>query len=402
MNLHEYQGKKILHLFGVKVPRGIVVETSEFAVVAAEKIYKITFTKNWIVKTQIHAGGRGKAGGVKIAKSLEEVSKKSADILGLYLVTLQTSKKGKLVRYIMIENYVYLRGKSITKEYYLSILIDRFKGKTVIIYSLKGGISIEEVAKNEQEKIFVEEIDHNFGIHKFQIRKIAFNLGLESKQFKEFITYLFKAYKGSDASLVEINPLLKTSDNKIMAVDAKVILDDNAFYKHINYLFMRDLEEEDAMEVTASKAGFNLVNLHGNVGCMVNGAGLAMATIDIIKLSGGKPANFLDIGGTADLYSVEKAIKLLLKDENVSVIFINIFGGIVRCDLVAKGIIVAYQGGLSFTVPLIVRLMGTNDKKAKKMMDEIGLRVISVVTLKQAAEKINEVLSLHNSLMVKP
>lgn len=402
MNLHEYQGKKILHTFGVKVPRGIVVETASSAVLAAEKIYKKTFTKNWVVKAQIHAGGRGKAGGVKIAKSLEEVSKKSADILGIYLVTLQTSKKGKLVRNIMIEQYVYLRGKSITKEYYLSILIDRYKGKTVIIYSLKGGIDIEEVAKNEQEKIFVEEIDHHFGIHKFQIRKIAFNLGLESKQFKEFITYLFKAYKGSDASLVEINPLLKTSENKIMAVDAKVVLDDNAFYKHMNYLYMRDLEEEDAMEVAASKAGFNLVKLTGNVGCMVNGAGLAMATMDIIKLSGGRPANFLDIGGTADLYSVEKAIKILLKNENVSVIFINIFGGIVRCDLVAKGIIVAYQGGLSFTVPLIVRLKGTNDKKAKKMMDEIGLKVISVVTLKQAAEKMNEVLYMHNSLMGKP
>lgn len=402
MNLHEYQGKKILHSFGVKLPKGLVVETPELAVLAAEKIYKKTFTKIWVIKAQIHAGGRGKAGGVKTAKSLEEVSKKSADILGIYLVTRQTSKKGKLVRYIMIEQYVYLQGKSLLKEYYLSILIDRYKGKTVIIYSFSGGIDIESVAKNEQEKIFVEEIDHHFGIQKFQIRKIAFNLGLESKQFKEFITYLFKAYKGSDASLVEINPLLKTSDNKIMAVDAKVVLDDNAFYKHMNYLYMRDLEEEDAMEVTASKAGFNLVKLYGNVGCMVNGAGLALATMDIIKLSGGKPANFLDIGGTADFYSVEKAIKLLLNDKNVSVIFINIFGGIVRCDLVAQGIIVAYQGGLSFTVPLIVRLKGTNDKKAKKMMDEIGLKVISVVTLKQAAEKINEVLYIQNISHGKP
>lgn len=397
MNLHEFHGKKILHSFGVRVTRGLVVETSELAVVAAEKINKITLTKNWVIKAQIKTGGRGKAGGVKIAKSLEEVSKKSADILGLYLITQQTSKKGKLVRNIMIEHYVYLRGKSITKEYYLSIGIDRFKGKTVIIYSLKGGISIEDVSKNEQEKIFVEEIDHHFGLQKFQIRKIAFNLGLESKQFKEFISYLLKAYKGSDASLVEINPLLKTSDNKIMAVDAKVILDDNAFYNHINYLYMRSIEEEDALEFSASKAGFNLIKLHGNVGCMVNGAGLAMATMDIIKLSGGKPANFLDIGGTADLYSVEKAIKLLLKDENLSVIFINIFGGIVRCDLVAKGIIVAHLDGVIFTVPLIVRLMGTNDKKAKKMMDEIGLKIISVVTLKQAAEKINEVLSMHSS-----
>lgn len=402
MNLLEYQGKKILHSFGVKIPKGIIVETPELAVLAAEKIYKKTLTKIWVVKAQIHAGGRGKAGGVKIAKSLEDISKKSSDILGIYLVTLQTSKKGKLVRSIIIEQYVYLRGKSITKEFYLSILIDRYKEKTVIIYSIKGGIDIEEVAKNEQEQIFVEEIDNHFGIHKFQIRKIAFNLGLESKQFKEFIIYLFKAYKCSDASLVEINPLLKTYDNKIMAVDAKVILDDNACYKHMNYFYMRYLEEEDAMEVSASKVGFNFVKLNGNVGCMVNGAGLAMATMDIIKVAGGTPANFLDIGGTADLYSVEKAIKLLLKYKNVSVIFINIFGGIVRCDIVVKGIIVAYQSVLNITVPLIVSLKGTNDKKAKKMMDEIGLKVISVVTLKQAAEKINEVLYMYNSFMGKP
>lgn len=391
MNLHEYQGKNILHSFGVKVPVGIVVDTPEQAVLAAEKIYKKTFSKFWVVKAQIHAGGRSKAGGVKIAKSLEEVSKKSAEILGRYLVTLQTSKKGKLVRKVMIEQYVYLLGESEPKEYYLSILIDRSKGKNVIIYSLKGGIDIEEVAKNEKEKIFYEVIDPSFGIHKFQIRKIAFNLGLKSnKEFTSFITYLYKAYKGSDASLIEINPLLKTSENKIMAVDAKVVLDDNALYRHMNYLYMRDLEEEDPLEVDASKAGLNFVKLYGNVGCLVNGAGLAMATMDIIKLSGGSPANFLDVGGTADAERVEKAIRLLLNDENVEAIFINIFGGIVRCDLVAKGIIYAYQGVLS--VPLIVRLHGTNDKKAKKMMDEIGLKVVTVVTLKQAAEKIHEIL----------
>lgn len=395
MNLHEYQGKKILHSFGVKIPLGIVVDTPEQAVLAAEKIYKNTFSTIWVIKAQIHSGGRSKAGGVKIAKSLEEVNKVSADILGIYLVTQQTSKKGKLVRKLMIEQYVYLLGESKPKEYYLSILINRSKGKIVIIYSNKGGIDIEKVAKNEQEKIFVEEIEPYFGIQKFQIKKITFNLGLESenKQFKDFITCLYKAYRGSDASLVEINPLLKTSDNKIMAIDAKVILDNNAFYRHVNYLYMRNLEEEDPLEVAAGKSGLNFVKLDGNVGCIVNGAGLAMATMDIIKLSGGKPANFLDIGGTADSDRVEKAIKLLIKDKNVSIIFINIFGGIVRCDLVAKGISIVYQGSKeSLNIPLIVRLQGTNDKKAKKIMDEIGLKVITVVTLKQAAEKIHKVL----------
>lgn len=392
MNLHEYQGKRILHTFGVKVPVGIVVNTPKQAVLAAEKIYKKTFTSYWVVKAQIHSGCRRKAGGIKIAKSLEEVSKKSSEILGIYLVTLQTSKKGKLINKVMIEQYVYFLGETIPKEYYFSILIDRSKEKTVILYSLKGGIDIEEVAKNEPEKIFVEEIDPDFEIQRFQIKKIAFNLGLESKQFKEFITYLYKAYKGSDASLIEINPLLKTSDNKIMAVDAKVVLDDNAFYRHMNYFYMRDLEE-DHLELAASKAGLNFVKLYGNVGCMVNGAGLAMATMDIIKISGGRPANFLDIGGSANSDRVEKAIRLLIKDKNVLAIFINIFGGIVRCDQVAKGIIVAYKNILSVPVPLIVRVQGTNDKKAKKIIDEIGLKVITVITLNQAAEKIKEVLS---------
>lgn len=398
MNLQEYQGKKILSFFGIEVPVGLIVNTPNKAVLAAEKIFKKTFAPIWIVKAQIDSGGRSKAGGVKIAKSLEEVSKISADILGIYLVTIQTSKKGKLVRHVMIEQYVFFQGKSVPKEFYFSLLLDRYKGKTVIIYSFKGGIDIEEVAKTKQNKIFLEEIDISSGLHKFQIKNIAFNLGLEIKKIKEFITYLCKAYKGSDASLIEINPLLKTSDNKIMAVDVKVILDDNAFYRHRNYLYMRDLEEEatanNSLEVSSSKskAGFNLVKLYGNVGCIVNGAGLAMATMDLIKFIGGSPANFLDIGGTADSYSVKKAIKLILKNKTVSAVFINIFGGIVRCDLVANGIILAYKDVLSFTVPLIVRLQGTNDKKAKKMMDEIGLNVIAVETLKQAAEKIHEVL----------
>lgn len=391
MNLHEFQGKKILHSYGVPIPEGIVIEKPDHGVLAAEKIYKKTFTKIWVVKAQIKAGGRSKAGGVKIAKSLLDVKKISSDILGIYLVTIQTSKTGKFVHQLLIEQYVYLQSKSILKEYYLSILIDRYKGKTIIIYSIKGGINIEEVAKKEQEKIFVESIDYNFGIQKFQIRKISYNFGIESKQFKDFIICIYNAYKYSDASLIEINPLLKTSENKIIAVDAKVILDDNAFYRHANYLYMRDIEKENILELDANRAGFNFVKLYGNVGCLVNGAGLAMATMDIIKFSGGAPANFLDIGGTADSYRVEKAMRLLLNDKDVSAIFINIFGGIVRCDQVAKGIIAAYQNREQY-VPLIIKLQGTNEKKAKKMMNEINLKFITVETLKQASEKLNDIL----------
>lgn len=391
MNLHEFQGKKILYSFGGTIPEGVVIDSPEQAVLAAEKIFQKTFTKIWVVKAQIKAGGRSKAGGVKIAKSLLEVKNITKDILGIYLVTLQTSKRGKFVSKLLIEQYVYLQSKPILKEHYFSILIDRYKEQTIIIYSIKGGVNIEEVAKNEQEKIFVESIDSTFGIQKFQIRKIAFNLGIESKKIKEFITYIYNAYKYSDASLIEINPLLKTSDNKIIAIDTKIILDDNTFYRHINYQYIRDIEEENILELDANQAGFNLIKLHGNVGCMVNGAGLAMATMDIIKLSGGRPANFLDIGGTADSARVEKAIRLLFKDKDVSVIFINIFGGIVRCDQVAKGIIAACQS-IEHFVPLIIKLQGTNDKKAKKMMNEIDLKFITVETLKQASEKLNEIL----------
>lgn len=391
MNVHEFQGKKILHSFGLTVPNGIVIETPEQAILAAEKIYQKTFTKIWVIKAQIKAGGRSKAGGVKIAKSLLDVKNISAAILGIYFVTLQTSKKGKFVSKLLIEQYVYLQSKSISKEHYLSILIDRYKGKIIIIYSLKGGINIEEVAKNEQEKIFVESIYSNFGIQKFQIRKIAFSLGIESKKIKEFIINMYNAYICSDASLIEINPLLKTSDNKIIAVDAKIILDDNAFYRHINYIYMRDIEEANTLEVDATKVGFNFVKLYGNIGCMVNGAGLAMATMDIVKFAGAKPANFLDIGGTANSLSVEKAISLIFKDKDVSIIFINIFGGIVRCDQVAKGIITAYNRGEQ-SVPLIIKLQGTNEKKAKKMIDEIDLKFITIETLKQAYEILNEVL----------
>ncbi|WP_103326882.1 ADP-forming succinate--CoA ligase subunit beta [Bacteroidetes bacterium endosymbiont of Geopemphigus sp.] len=397
MNLHEYQGKDILHSFGVKVPMGIVVLTPDEAVSAAEKIATESDSSLWAVKAQIHAGGRGKGGGVKIAKSLDEVREKSSQILGMRLITPQTSKEGKLVHRVMIAQDVYYPGASAPKEYYVSMLMDRTKGKNMIVYSSQGGMDIEEVAEKNPEKIFTEEIDPAFGIRDFQARKIAFYLDLNGKAFKEFVCFikaLYEAYVASDASLFEINPMLKTSDDQIMAVDAKVVLDDNALYRHSEYAAMRDTDEEDPAEVEASRAGMNFVKLHGNVGCMVNGAGLAMATMDMIKLSGGSPANFLDVGGTADAERVEKAFRIILKDESVCAILINIFGGIVRCDRVAQGIIDAYNNMKeSFSVPLIVRLQGTNAEQAKNMINQSGLRVHSVITLKEAAEKIQEALS---------
>lgn len=397
MNLHEYQGKDILHSFGVKVPMGIVALTPDEAVSAAEKIAKESGSSLWAIKAQIHAGGRGKGGGVKIAKSIDEVREKSSQILGMRLVTPQTSKEGKLVRRVMIAQDVYYPGASEPKEYYVSVLMDRAKGKNTIVYSSQGGMDIEEVAEKNPEKIFTEEIDPAFGIRDFQARKIAFYLGLSSKAFKEFIPFikaLYKAYLASDASLFEINPMLKTSDDQIIAVDAKVVLDDNSLYRHPEYAAMRDRNEEDPTEVEASQAGLNFVKLHGNVGCMVNGAGLAMATMDMIKLSGGSPANFLDVGGTADAERVEKAFRIILRDESVCAILVNIFGGIVRCDRVAQGIIDAYKnmkGG--FSVPLIIRLQGTNAEQAKKMIDQSGLQVYSAITLKEAAEKVQEAIN---------
>jgi len=396
MNLHEYQGKELLSTFGVRIQRGIVASTVEEAVEAAEKLNKDTGTSWWVVKAQIHAGGRGKGGGVKLAKSLEEVKSISNDILGMHLITPQTSAEGKLVNQVLIAEDVYYPGESETEEYYMSVLLNRSNGRNMIMYSTEGGMDIETVAEKTPHLIFTEEIDPSIGLQGFQCRKIAFNLGLSGLAFKEmtkFVYSLYKAYDNTDSSLFEINPVLKTSDNKIMAVDSKVSLDDNALYRQKDYAELRDKREEDPTEVEAGEYGLNFVKLDGNVGCMVNGAGLAMATMDIIKMAGGNPANFLDVGGTADAKRVEQAFRIILKDKNVKAILVNIFGGIVRCDRVAQGIVDAYKNIGEIGIPLIVRLQGTNAAEAKKLIDESGLKVESVILLQEAADKVAEVVS---------
>jgi len=396
MNLHEYQGKELLSTFGVRIQRGIVASTAEEAVEAAEKLNKDTGTSWWVVKAQIHAGGRGKGGGVKLAKSLEEVKSISNDILGMRLITPQTSAEGKLVNQVLIAEDVYYPGESETEEYYMSVLLNRSNGRNMIMYSTEGGMDIETVAEKTPHLIFTEEIDPSTGLQGFQCRKIAFNLGLSGLAFKEmtkFVYSLYKAYDNTDSSLFEINPVLKTSDNKIMAVDSKVSLDDNALYRQKDYAELRDKREEDPTEVEAGEYGLNFVKLDGNVGCMVNGAGLAMATMDIIKMAGGNPANFLDVGGTADAKRVEQAFRIILKDKNVKAILVNIFGGIVRCDRVAQGIVDAYKNIGEIGIPLIVRLQGTNAAEAKKLIDESGLKVESVILLQEAADKVAEVVS---------
>ena len=396
MNLHEYQGKELLSTFGVRIQRGIVASTVEEAVSAAEKLNEDTGTSWWVVKAQIHAGGRGKGGGVKLAKSLEEVRSISNDILGMHLITPQTSSEGKLVNQVLIAEDVYYTGESETEEYYMSVLLNRSTGRNMIMYSTEGGMDIETVAEKTPHLIFTEEVDPSTGLQGFQCRKIAFNLGLSGLAFKEmtkFVYSLYKAYDNTDSSLFEINPVLKTSDNKIMAVDSKVSLDDNALYRHKDYAELRDKREEDPTEVEAGEYGLNFVKLDGNVGCMVNGAGLAMATMDIIKMAGGNPANFLDVGGTADAKRVEQAFRIILKDKNVKAILVNIFGGIVRCDRVAQGIVDAYKNIGEIGIPLIVRLQGTNAAEAKKLIDESGLKVESVILLQEAADKVAEAVS---------
>jgi len=395
MNIHEYQGKSILESFGVAIQRGIVADTPEEAVEAAKKINETTGSEWFVVKAQIHAGGRGKGGGVKLAKSYDEVKSIAKDIIGMDLITPQTPPEGKRVNKVLITEDVYYPGESETSEIYMSVLLDRAKGKVTIMYSPEGGMDIEAVAEKTPELIFKEEIDPAMGIQGFQCRKVAFNLGLSGKAFKEmtkFVKSLYDAYVGSDASLFEINPVLKTSDDRVIAVDSKVTLDDNALFRHKNYAEMRDKTEEDPTEVQAGEAGLNYVQLDGNVGCMVNGAGLAMATMDIIKLSGGEPANFLDVGGTADAERVEKAFRIILQDAKVKAILVNIFGGIVRCDRVAQGIVDAYKNIDGIDVPIIVRLQGTNAIEAKQLIEESGLKVHSVVLLQEAADKVKEVL----------
>ena len=396
MNIHEYQGKQILKSFGVRIQEGIVADTPEQAVAAAKKL-KEDYNSDWVViKAQIHAGGRGKGGGVKLAKNLEEVKQRATDILGMQLITKQTSAEGKLVRKVLVAQDVYYPGESETKEFYVSVLLDRSSGKNVIMYSTEGGMDIEEVAEHTPHLIFKEIIDPKVGLQAFQTRKIAFNLGLSGGAFKEmskFIAALYKAYDETDASMFEINPVLKTSDDKILAVDAKVDIDDNALFRHPEYAAMRDTSEEDATEVEASASNLNYVKLDGNVGCMVNGAGLAMATMDIIKIAGGEPANFLDVGGTANATTVKAAFQIILKDPKVEAILINIFGGIVRCDRVAQGVIDAYTEMGNISVPIIVRLQGTNAVEAKKLIDDSGLKVYSAILLKEAADLVSEVLA---------
>ncbi|CAI8272131.1 MAG: Succinate--CoA ligase [ADP-forming] subunit beta [Owenweeksia sp. TMED14] len=395
MNLHEYQGKEILASYGVRIQRGIVASTAEEALSAAEKLTTETNTQWHIIKAQVHAGGRGKGGGVKLAKSLKEVSQIANNILGMNLVTPQTSKKGKKVHQVLVAEDVYYPGESDTEEYYMSILLDRKQGKNMLMYSPEGGMDIEYVAENTPDKIFTEVIDPALGLQDFQARRVAFNLGLTGLALKEmvlFVKNLLKAFEGIDASLFEINPVLKTSDNKIIAVDAKVSLDDNALFRHKELIELRDLREEDETEVRADKAGLNFVKLDGNVGCMVNGAGLAMATMDIIKMAGGSPANFLDVGGTADAKRVEKAFRIILEDSSVKAILVNIFGGIVRCDRVAQGIVDAYRSIGEIPVPIIIRLQGTNASEAKALIDDSDLRVYSAVGLKEASELVKELI----------
>jgi succinyl-CoA synthetase beta subunit len=396
MNIHEYQGKSILASFGVQVQRGIVAETPEEAVKAAKQLHIETGTSWWVVKAQIHAGGRGKGGGVKLAKTIDDVMEKSTAIIGMQLITPQTGPQGKKVNKVLIAEDVYYPGESKTAEFYMSVLLNRQTGRNIIMYSTEGGMDIEEVAHSTPEKIYKEEIDPKVGLQGFQSRKIAFNLGLSGKAFKEMVKFteaLYKAYVASDSAMFEINPVLKTSDDKIIAVDAKVNLDDNALFRHPDYAAMRDKSEEDPTEVEASENDLNYVKLDGNVGCMVNGAGLAMATMDIIKLSGGEPANFLDVGGTANAARVEKAFRIILKDETVKAILVNIFGGIVRCDRVAQGIVDAYKNIGEIKVPIIVRLQGTNAVEAKKIIDESGLKVKSAIQLQEAADAVKEVLA---------
>lgn len=395
MNIHEYQGKQILKQFGVAVPAGKVANTPEEAFEAARKIQEETGASTFAVKAQIHAGGRGKGGGVKIAKSLDEVKEHAKKILGMTLVTHQTGPEGKLVGKILVEQGIFYPGESEPQEFYMSVLLNRDTGKNIIMYSTEGGMDIEKVAEETPHLIFKEEIDPGVGIQAFQTRRIAFNLGLSGQAMKEmckFASALYTAYVKSDASLFEINPVFKTSDNHIMAADAKVNIDDNALYRHADYAAMRDLKEEDPTEVEAGEFNLNFIKLDGNVGCMVNGAGLAMATMDIIKLSGGEPANFLDVGGTANAQTVEAGFRIILKDPSVKAILINIFGGIVRCDRVAEGVVEAYKTIGEITIPVIVRLQGTNAEEAKVLIDQSGLEVHSAITLEEAAEKVKELV----------
>ncbi len=400
MNIHEYQGKSLLKTYNVDIQEGFVAETPDQAVMVAKQLQEKFGTDYFVVKAQIHAGGRGKGGGVKLAKSVEEAGKVASEIIGMQLVTPQTGQAGKKVRRVLIAQDVYYKGESEPREFYISILLNRNTGRYTLMYSPEGGMSIEEVAEKSPDLIFTEEINPAVGLRPFQYRNVAFNLGLTGAAHKNMIRFLcglYDTFKGCDAQLLEINPVLKTSDNRIIAVDCKFVIDDNALFRHPELAEMRDIDEEDPVEVEAADYKLNFIKLDGNVGCMVNGAGLAMATMDIIKLSGGSPANFLDVGGGASAETVEAGFRIILKDPSVKAILINIFGGIVRCDRVANGVVEAYKSIGEIKVPVIVRLQGTNAEEAKKIIDESGLAVYSAGSFREAAEKVNTLLNKSRS-----
>jgi succinyl-CoA synthetase beta subunit len=390
MNVHEFQGKSLLKAYNVDIQEGFVAETPEQAVTVAEQLHEKLGSEFFVVKAQIHAGGRGKGGGVKLAKSVEDAGRITGKMLGMKLITNQTGPEGKKVNKVLIAQDVYYSGESETEEFYISLLLNRDKGRYVVVYSPEGGMSIEEVAEKSPDLIFTEEIDPGMGLQPFQTRNIAFKLGLSGTSYKnmqKFLSGIYETFIGCDAQLLEINPVLKTSDNRILAVDCKLVLDDNALFRHTELLAMRDLNEEDTIDIEAGKH---------NLGCMVNGAGLAMATMDIIKLSGGSPANFLDVGGGASPKTVEAGFRIILKDPAVKAILINIFGGIVRCDRVANGVVEAYKSIGKISVPVIVRLQGTNAEEAKKIIDNSGLEVFSAISFREAAELVTKILNKRN------
>lgn len=395
MDLHEYQGKELLSKYGVAVPAGKVAYTPDEAVDAAKSIRESTGRTNWVIKAQIHAGGRGKGGGVKLARDPDEVKEHAKNILGMQLVTPQTGPGGKKVRKVLIAEDIYYPGNEEVTEIYMGVLLNRRSGRNMIMYSPKGGIDIEQVAEKSPGDIYTEEIDPVIGLQAFQCRRIAFNLGMKGSAFKSMVKFagaLYNAYVKTDATLIEINPVVKTSDGKVYAADAKVSIDNNSLARHPDTAVLRDLDEEDPIEVEAGKYDLSYIKLTGNVGCMVNGAGLAMATMDIIKLSGGEPANFLDVGGSADSKRVEEAFRIILKDPNVKAILVNIFGGIVRCDSVAQGIVDAYKNIGEINIPIIVRLQGTNAEEGKQLIDESGLKVYPAILLQEAADLVNKVI----------
>lgn len=396
MNIHEYQAKEILKAHGIAVQDGIVATTEDEAVDAAKLLHQERGTGLWVLKAQVHAGGRGKGGGIKLAKTFDEVKAVAGKLLGMTLITPQTGPEGKVVHKILVAEDVYYPGPTDKLEFYVSILLNRQTGRNVIVYSPEGGMDIEQVAATAPNRIFREEIDPGLGLLSFQTKRMVNNLGLSGNVAKEFVAFcekLITAYTKSDATLIEINPLLKTSDEKIIAVDAKINIDDNALFRHPEIQVMRDLTEEDSAEIEAGKHNLNFIKLDGNVGCMVNGAGLAMATMDIIKLSGGEPANFLDVGGGANAATVEAGLKIILDDSNVKVVLINIFGGIVRCDRVATGVVEAYKKLGNIRVPVIVRLQGTNAEEGKAVIDNSGLKVYSAITLEEAAGLVTKCLA---------